>query len=252
MDIHANHLHKAPGQKFWHYFFEFLMLFLAVFCGFMAEYRLEHRIERDRENEFVTAAVNEMKINLYWIQKFESDSNRYKYLDTLAMLLVSGDRTQSTIRKICSLWPSIFMGWEVQFKNTTLTQLKNSGNLRLIQNRGVADSLIGLDASISHSEIVLEELRKIVYDNNRMAAKIFDLKYFLKDNKWIWPFDTAFDRNATIRLLTNNEALLNEFGYSLEIQSFELRNYNNAIQGHKIYTTRLINFFKKEYHLTDS
>ena len=37
METHAYHLHRAPGKKIWHYFFEFLMLFLAVFCGFIAE-----------------------------------------------------------------------------------------------------------------------------------------------------------------------------------------------------------------------
>ncbi|MCX6221180.1 MAG: hypothetical protein NTZ69_09330 [Bacteroidia bacterium] len=31
METHAHHLHKVPGNKFWHYFYEFLMLFLAVF-----------------------------------------------------------------------------------------------------------------------------------------------------------------------------------------------------------------------------
>ena len=25
MDTHAHHLHHAPGKKFWHYFYEFLM-----------------------------------------------------------------------------------------------------------------------------------------------------------------------------------------------------------------------------------
>ena len=36
METHAHHLHKAPGKKWTHYFFEFLMLFLAVFLGFIA------------------------------------------------------------------------------------------------------------------------------------------------------------------------------------------------------------------------
>jgi hypothetical protein len=30
METHAHHLHKAPGNKFRHFFFEFLILFLAV------------------------------------------------------------------------------------------------------------------------------------------------------------------------------------------------------------------------------
>jgi len=29
METQAYHLHRAPGKKIWHYFFEFLMLFSA-------------------------------------------------------------------------------------------------------------------------------------------------------------------------------------------------------------------------------
>jgi hypothetical protein len=53
MEIHANHLHHAPGRKIWHYFFEFLMLFLAVFCGFIAENWREQLREHHREKEFI-------------------------------------------------------------------------------------------------------------------------------------------------------------------------------------------------------
>jgi hypothetical protein len=46
METHAHHLHKASGEKIWHYFFEFLMLFLAVFSGFLTENFREHQVEK--------------------------------------------------------------------------------------------------------------------------------------------------------------------------------------------------------------
>ena len=61
METHANHLHKAPGKKFWHYFFEFFMLFLAVFCGFLAEYQLEHKIEKNRERQYIISLLEDWK-----------------------------------------------------------------------------------------------------------------------------------------------------------------------------------------------
>ncbi len=57
MEIHASHLHHAPGKKIWHYFFEFLMLFLAVFCGFIAENWREQLQEHQREREFIHSIV---------------------------------------------------------------------------------------------------------------------------------------------------------------------------------------------------
>ena len=61
METHAHHLHKAPGNGFKHYFFEFLMLFLAVFCGFLTENLREHRIEKDRALELAKSFYQELK-----------------------------------------------------------------------------------------------------------------------------------------------------------------------------------------------
>jgi hypothetical protein len=52
METHAHHLHHAPGKKFWHYIFEFLMLFLAVFCGFIAENWREQLREHQRKTNY--------------------------------------------------------------------------------------------------------------------------------------------------------------------------------------------------------
>src|SRR6476620_4180936 len=60
MDVHSHHPHHAPGKKFSHYLYEFLMLFLAVFCGFLAEYKLEHVIEHQREKEYANALYEEL------------------------------------------------------------------------------------------------------------------------------------------------------------------------------------------------
>ena len=51
METHAHHLHKAPGQGWKHYLFEFLMLFLAVTLGFFVENLRERMVENHRENE---------------------------------------------------------------------------------------------------------------------------------------------------------------------------------------------------------
>ncbi|HMJ46949.1 MAG TPA: hypothetical protein VK498_06440 [Ferruginibacter sp.] len=60
METHAHHLHHAPGKKFWHYFYEFLMLFLAVFCGFIAENFREHYVEGQRANELAKNLYKEI------------------------------------------------------------------------------------------------------------------------------------------------------------------------------------------------
>ena len=64
METHANHLHHAPGKKFWHYFFEFLMLFLAVFCGFLAENLREKNVEHHREKQFIASMIKDIEADI--------------------------------------------------------------------------------------------------------------------------------------------------------------------------------------------
>lgn len=60
METHAHHLHHAPGNRFWHYFYEFLMLFLAVFCGFLAENLRENYVENERAKELAKNLYSEI------------------------------------------------------------------------------------------------------------------------------------------------------------------------------------------------
>src|SRR4030095_3405141 len=61
MESHAHHIHKAPGQGWKHYFFEFLMLFLAVFAGFLAENQREHIVEHQREKKFAKRLLSDLQ-----------------------------------------------------------------------------------------------------------------------------------------------------------------------------------------------
>ena len=250
MDIHAHHLHNAPGEKIWHYFFEFLMLFLAVFCGFMAEYYLEHRIERDREKEFVGQAVKEMKADLLQIRNFELDSNRWKYQDTLARLMLGKDLSQQAIRKMYQCLWSIDIGMYMLFRQNTLTQLKSAGNMRLIRNTAVADSLYGWDGSISNSYNELNELKKISYDNYRLACRIFDGGNFVANGQWI-SWEETLGKKQDVNLMTTDEKLFHELGNNMFRQTNMRHNYDNDINAHKKYTIRLIDFFIKQYHLKE-
>jgi hypothetical protein len=251
METHANHLHKAPGKGLWHYLFEFLMLFLAVFCGFFAEYKLEHRIEKDREREFIMAAIKEMEADIYWIDLFQKDSVRYKYLDSLSMLLLSDERSQKSIKKMYTFMPSVDVGGQVLFKNTTLTQLKNAGNLRLISNRQVADSLIGLDASMNYNNSTLDQLKNMSFENKRLCTEIFDFKYYMKDQQWISTYSPDFAKGVTLQLLSPDVQKQHELGALLKIQSNLVHFYHYAISRHKNYTLSLIQLFKKEYDIEE-
>jgi len=63
METHAHALHKAPGEGWKHYLFEFLMLFLAVTLGFIVENLREHFVEHDRANQFLQSMLVDVRTN---------------------------------------------------------------------------------------------------------------------------------------------------------------------------------------------
>src|SRR5574338_1328038 len=59
MEVH-HHSH-AEGKRLKHYLFEFFMLFFAVFCGFLAENQREHIVERQREKQYMSTMLEDLK-----------------------------------------------------------------------------------------------------------------------------------------------------------------------------------------------
>jgi hypothetical protein len=141
MEVHAHDLHKAPGHGWKHYIFEFLMLFLAVFCGFLAENVREMQVEHQKEKEYMASLYQDLKTDTLnmsgLLKKTREDISNY---DSLFNIFKSKKYLQETSnayffgRKVVTLRP---------FYPTdgTITQLENSGGLRLIRSRAIVDSI---------------------------------------------------------------------------------------------------------------
>ena len=93
METHANHLHKAPGNRIWHYFFEFIMLFLAVFCGFLTENLRENRIDKGREKVYINNLYQDLKSDTAIYSNYDKSSLEFlNKIDSLMMLMKRPDR----------------------------------------------------------------------------------------------------------------------------------------------------------------
>jgi len=215
----AHHHAKGHGGKNWKtYFFEFFMLFFAVFCGFQAEYLLEHKIERDREKQFIVSMVKEIQMDSKELSLVQNDSNRYRNLDTLTLNILGGDRSIQNMKRIYeNYWKYATNMWFMRFGKNTLTQLKNAGNMRLIRNMSVVDSLNELDNKISYTERSLDHLDKEQLENMRLWAKIVNPVYSIKNGKWV-SFE-EFRKNVRVNdFITGDKQILREIGNDLHVQ----------------------------------
>src|SRR5579862_97276 len=140
MEVH--HHPNVEKKTFKEYFLEFLMIFLAVTMGFFAESLRENIADKDKEKEYITSLVQNLKddtaslVNVLAENKMKIE----KMQDVMSFSLknLSDRAIRKHFFKSCN-----FIGYYSVFKSNdaTMMQLKNSGGLRLIKRKNVADSI---------------------------------------------------------------------------------------------------------------
>jgi len=158
MEVHQ-HSHLASGEthtarkKWTHYFWEFLMLFLAVFCGFMAENQREHMIEHKREKQFMVSMINDLRLDMAWLDTVNiSAGQRIKNIKAALKQFVNRQDDLMPVAAYDQLRKSAA---QIMFfsNDGTMTQLKNSGGMRLIRKREVVDKIEAYDRLMRRLEV---------------------------------------------------------------------------------------------------
>jgi hypothetical protein len=243
MEVHA-HTHSAR-KKWTHYFWEFLMLFLAVFCGFLAEYQLEHKIERDREKKFIQTFIEDLKTDTAAIrQNIHFRQNKMKLMDSF-MLLLNNQQIKGHEKELYYFGRTFVRSLRFQSNDRTITQLKNSGSLRLIRNEKAADSMISYQKLVDYIYYNQEDDRIERRAADPLLSRIFN------------PF--VFEKMLTIEGInrpTDNPPLRSydqNLHFDLAYYIHQLRGSNFQIELRlKLLNDKAINmiaFLQKEYHL---
>ena len=178
MEIH--HHSNSHGKKNWKsYIWEFLMLFLAVFCGFLAEYQLEHKIERDREKEYILSMIEDATTDIVNIHTaIALNTKRIYNLDSLANKSFNyglpgiDDPSLYKLFQSCLRHPDFVSPTE-----RTMTQLMNSGGMRLLQNKTAVDSILQYDDFAKKLTNQQEWYENMLRELIEPGVKIFNFKY---------------------------------------------------------------------------
>ena len=247
MEVH-HHSHTAR-KKLAHYFWEFIMLFLAVFCGFLAEYRLEHVIEGERKIEYVKSIAQDLKNDIQWTSQFIKDQSwSVNAYDSVIILLGQEKRTEAQQRRLYYLVRmAMRMSWPNEANSNAYEQMKNSGNLRLLHKKEVADSISEYYFFLDKINYITTLITLRQQAVTEYEAKIFDGSVLQQmTNKKTFEF-TEPDDNPP--LINNNEQIINEFKvrihYLVSIMVYSI-NYAKEQQAK---ATALLNFLNNEYDL---
>jgi hypothetical protein len=251
METHAHHLHKTPGKNFWHYFFEFFMLFLAVTLGFFVENEREHFVEQRREKQFMSLLLGDLKTDTTAFKRvIMSYKNTSKTMDSLIDLLKNPERNKSA-GKIYYFAKLVVFDTLFVTVNKTYEQMKTSGNLRLIHDPSLIDSLGFYYYNFQELENfgpgrMLFELRRDLYTT---YDKLFDASVF---QQMMSPPDSSgviIPPEDNPPLLTNEPGIINEICMRVHNMYFVKRVIIGQARRNIKRATNLIKKIEEEYHL---
>lgn len=245
MEVHA-HTH-TPRKKWTHYFWEFLMLFLAVFCGFLAENKREHMIEHQREKKFIRSLVSDLDADISRLTTIiQLRNDRALLLDSFSILLNSKEAIQHSNDLY---YYNSFATRGVAFRFTpvdgTMQQLKNAGNLRLVRNSTVSDSIISYDVTVRSFTTGTADEEEIMDSYRNIAEGVFDgvvLNSMRDEENNVY----RLSNNPPLRLTENGKFRLNYRIHMLTVFNKTMRKEAKKLLAKAL---RLTDLLKKEYHL---
>ena len=265
MEVHA-HSSPSPGgthisRKRWtHYLWEFLMLFLAVFCGFLAENQREHMVEHQRAKVYATNLYQELKKDTAGINKIIQDIKiTTGKLDSFCLLgtkKINNNLTSGMLYYYASYATSINL---YASENTTIDQLKGSGNLRIMGNNisqlinVYGKKLNGLENEygLTRPEFAkIEELYFKIFDGYAIQQLLREGEAQVRDSVNRRPpvRDSVFKLNTP--LINENPAMMKELIGWLAFESLIYQSHiKNFLIPLKQTAAELIESLKKEYHL---
>ena len=259
MEVH-HHSHTAR-KKWTHYFWEFLMLFLAVFCGFLAELQLEHKIENKREVDYMKGIVENLKYDIIRCDKNGQNNVAYSAgWDSLRYELkkaIAGQVNGNALYYYSIKYSEV---GEAAFNTSTITELKNSGSLRLIRNKKiVADMADYYERKIYAandylpSKVQRDALQKT--KNQFFSLTLLDdyIQSFNTINETSNPssynYGNILNHTPPLQLLTNNPKELEVYYTQISLFQIQVKQYNAWLVICKLAAQKLIADIQKEYHL---
>jgi len=201
MEVHA-HTH-TPRKKWTHYFWEFFMLFLAVTLGFIVENWREHIVENKREKKFIASLVEDLKKDTLTFQRtwFVNDKAMLM-MDSLISLLHAPDEYPLKAPQMY-YFARAALGINNPYVPTdrTFNQMKSSGNLRLVENHEIADSIANYYYKIEQLKILTDTWKNAQDECSKNVVLVFDASVFQQMYKDMWEKGQDYLEFPTGRIL---------------------------------------------------
>lgn len=221
------------------------MLFLAVTLGFLVENQREHYIEHRQEKQYMKLMMEDLITDTIQLQRSLAEiGNSLSNIDSTILHLVTRNVAKQTTTDAYRFSSVALKRIPVVFTDRTLTQLKNSGRMRIVRSQKVMDALTHYWNHIEVIRITLDRHAHYRSMGRDLEIKIFNVaKGFLKDHEFMTRPGGEMD------LVSRNAELITEYANALAYCGVVLKQGSiELIEQHRL-ATELINLIQKEYRL---
>lgn len=242
---HPNVERKNPRE----YFLEFIMIFLAVTMGFFAESIREHLADSSKEKQYAKSMIADLKNDTAMLNEVIGvNINRISGIDTLSSLLNKTPLTDDDEKRLYVLNRRYASNVSsMVWSDGTIRQLLTSGNLRLMNEQGVSDSIMNYygpnkDEATGQADILFEAVKRVYF----ASEDIFD-RSFLKDNL---NKDSSFVSKPmpdTMRILTTEKTVLKKYSQMVLTTEGLINNYLSMLFHMRNRADGLLHFLQANY-----
>ena len=139
---------------------------------------------------------------------------------------------------------------EVVFNEGTMSQLLNSGNMRLIHKQSVSDSIMSYNSAVKYVQIQGKSYEEYFKKALDFSENIFDFGYARNTLTEDYVVKPKFHlEKINFILLSKDPAVFKKYSNDMSLLMAVLENYMFIVKNAKEKATRLIAFLQKEYHL---
>lgn len=230
-------IHKKKGAE---YLLLFFIIFIAVFLGLLAYNWRVHLLENRKEINYMHALVADLKSDTTTINQTINFNEGIGSADSsLLSLLRMPEKDIKTLHKIFILNP-IAQNFDYHINDSkTFDRLKYTGDMRLIKNEKVLNSIADYYQQIDMINIFKEEIQNNVISTYNLSFKVLD--QYAYDN----------NINLSITMITQDKAILTEYSNMLHNLIITYRMFNRMLRLIKNKAQELLLLIDETYDLSN-
>jgi len=252
----------AKPPRWGNYVKEFILIFLAITLGFFVENYREDLAEKDMVKGYMQELVGNLEYDTIRCQR-NLDNNQiiFRGLDSLRKELkaaIEGKVNTNQLYYLAFKYPGRFS--RARFNNTAMSELKNSGSIRLIENKELVNHLGDYYQRKIFAAESYEPPSTLTESMEAQRQKLFSMRYldrYLQAYEHIDEkrYDPDFNRqmfgdSSSIRLLTSDTQELETYLSMVTNFEIRLRYYCFWLDLNKKTAMDLISEINQEYRFT--